>query len=142
MESLTPESTWKELCIAISKRLMTVSHALPKELIKQDLPDLEEYINEGITLTTHVWTKSDLDLVLNEGSSDQEDEAADYLDEHGINPTDLDRNQVFKKATELGWEAYPDPTPQYLYDETGGEPPLSADERTAKSREEKMYAKG
>jgi len=142
MESLTPESTWKELCIAISKRLMTVSHALPKELIKEDLPDLEEYINEGINLTTHVWTKSDLDLVLNEGSSDQEDEAADYLDEHGVNPTDLDRNQVFKKATELGWEAYPDPTPNCLWDATGGEPPLSADERTAKSREEKMYAKG
>ena len=142
MESLTPESTWKELCIAISKRLMTVSHGIPKEVLKLDLPDLEEYINEGINLTTHVWTKSDLDLVLNEGSSDQEDEAADYLHEHGINPTDLDRNQVLKKATQLGWEAYPDPTPQYLWDETGGEPPLSADERTAISREDKMYAKG
>ena len=140
MESLTPESTWKELCIAISKRLMTVSHALPKELIKQDLPDLEEYINEGINLTTHVWTKSDLDLVLNEGSSDQEDEAADYLDEHGINPTGLTREQVLTQATGLGWQAYPEPTDEDLG--LVGEPPISAKERMDEAWKQKMYAKG
>lgn len=35
-----------------------------------------------------------------------------------------------------------DPTPQYLYDNDGGEPPLSADERWQAAFNEKMEAKG
>ena len=142
MTSLTPESTWKELCIAVSKRLMTISHGIPKDTIQLKLPDLEEYIEEGINLTTQVWAKNDLDLVLKEESSYHEDEAADYLYEKGINTSDMNTEVLFKRAKEEGWEPILDPTPQFLWDETGGEPPLSADERTAISREEKMYAKG
>ena len=35
-----------------------------------------------------------------------------------------------------------DPTPQYLYDDTGGEPPVSAEERTRKAFEQKLKDKG
>ena len=35
-----------------------------------------------------------------------------------------------------------DPTPQYLWDETGGEPPMSADERHREAWEEKQRLKG
>jgi len=35
-----------------------------------------------------------------------------------------------------------DPTPQYLYDDTGGEPPISAEERTRKAFEQKLRDKG
>jgi len=35
-----------------------------------------------------------------------------------------------------------DPTPQYLYDDTGGEPPISAAERNKKAFEQKLIDKG
>ena len=35
-----------------------------------------------------------------------------------------------------------DPTPYYLYDDTGGEPPMSADERHREAWEEKQRLKG
>jgi len=35
-----------------------------------------------------------------------------------------------------------DPTPQYLYDDTGGEPPISAKERIRKAFEQKLRDKG
>ena len=35
-----------------------------------------------------------------------------------------------------------DPTPQYLYDDTGGEPPISAEERHRKAFEQKLIDKG
>ena len=35
-----------------------------------------------------------------------------------------------------------DPTPQYLYDDTGGEPPISAEERHRKAFEQKLRDKG
>ena len=35
-----------------------------------------------------------------------------------------------------------DPTPQYLWDDTGGEPPISAAERNKESWEEKQRLKG
>ena len=35
-----------------------------------------------------------------------------------------------------------DPTPQYLYDDTGGEPPISAEERSKKAFEQKLRDKG
>ena len=35
-----------------------------------------------------------------------------------------------------------DPTPQYLYDDTGGEPPISAEERNRKAFEQKLIDKG
>lgn len=35
-----------------------------------------------------------------------------------------------------------DPTPYYLYDDTGGEPPMSADERNREAWEEKQRLKG
>ena len=37
---------------------------------------------------------------------------------------------------------YYDPTPQYLYDDTGGEPPISAKERHRKAFEQKLIDKG
>jgi len=35
-----------------------------------------------------------------------------------------------------------DPTPQYLYDDTGGEPPISAEERIREAFEQKLIDKG
>ena len=35
-----------------------------------------------------------------------------------------------------------DPTPQYLYDDTGGEPAISAEERSRKAFEQKLRDKG
>ena len=35
-----------------------------------------------------------------------------------------------------------DPTPQYLYDDTGGEPPISAEERSREAFEQKLRDKG
>ena len=35
-----------------------------------------------------------------------------------------------------------DPTPQYLYDDTGGEPSISAEERNRKAFEQKLIDKG
>tara|TARA_R100001460_G_scaffold19249_2_gene40303 strand:+ start:272 stop:532 length:261 start_codon:yes stop_codon:yes gene_type:complete len=35
-----------------------------------------------------------------------------------------------------------DPTPQYLYDDSGGEPPISAEERNKKAFEQKLIDKG
>ena len=35
-----------------------------------------------------------------------------------------------------------DPTPQYLYDDTGGEPPISAEERSREAFEQKLIDKG
>jgi len=35
-----------------------------------------------------------------------------------------------------------DPTPQYLYDDTGGEPAISAEERSKKAFEQKLIDKG
>ena len=35
-----------------------------------------------------------------------------------------------------------DPTPQYLYDDTGGEPPVSAEERSREAFEQKLIDKG
>ena len=35
-----------------------------------------------------------------------------------------------------------DPTPQYLYDDTGGEPPVSAKERSREAFEQKLRDKG
>ncbi len=37
---------------------------------------------------------------------------------------------------------YYDPTPQYLYDDTGGEPAISAEERNRKAFEQKLIDKG
>tara|TARA_B100000963_G_C22146326_1_gene459812 strand:+ start:246 stop:503 length:258 start_codon:yes stop_codon:yes gene_type:complete len=37
---------------------------------------------------------------------------------------------------------YYDPTPQYLYDDTGGEPAISAEERHRKAFEQKLRDKG
>ena len=37
---------------------------------------------------------------------------------------------------------YYDPTPQYLYDNTGGEPPISAKERSQMAFEQKLIDKG
>jgi len=34
-----------------------------------------------------------------------------------------------------------DPTPQYLYDDTGGEPPISAEERSREAFEQKLIDK-
>jgi len=46
-----------------------------------------------------------------------------------------------------GWSANPgpyeiDPTPQYLYDDTGGEPPISAEERNRMALESKRESHG
>ena len=126
---LTSESTWKELCIALAKRQMTLCHGIP------DREHENEYHKETLILIDNVWTKqahdnqiegnltNDIEVALRDCSSDQEDEAADFLEEkHNISTMEMDRNDVIAEAIRLGWEPWPEPYPEY------GEPPITSDE--------------
>ena len=64
----------------------------------------------------------------------------DY-NELGIDPKTDDWENFDFDAVDEEDDDY-DPTPYYLYDDTGGEPPMSADERHMKAWEEKQRLKG
>ena len=51
-------------------------------------------------------------------------------------------DQLYEIIDSLDEIIYYDPTPQYLYDDTGGEPPISAEERNRKAFEQKLIDKG
>ena len=53
-------------------------------------------------------------------------------------PTKLEENDDQEENLDDDY----DPTPQYLWDDTGGEPPISADERHREAWEEKQRLKG
>ena len=48
-------------------------------------------------------------------------------------------NEIIDSFDEI---IYYDPTPQYLYDNTGGEPPISAKERSQMAFQQKLIDKG
>ena len=116
--SITPESTWKQFSLALARKLMTLSHGFNNEEIK------EEFLKEALILTTHVWEKERLESVLNNTNSDDEDRAAEFLEdnsEHNI--TDMNREEILTTATKLGWELHPEPSDAEITNY--GEPPLS-----------------
>tara|TARA_Y100001963_G_scaffold156825_1_gene251390 strand:+ start:727 stop:1215 length:489 start_codon:yes stop_codon:yes gene_type:complete len=127
---LTPESTWKQFSVALARKLMTLSHGFKNDLIK------EESLKEALILTTHVWTKLRLESVLNESNSDDEDHAADFLEENSEHDvSDMDRKEILITATKLGWERNPEPTDEELINY--GEPPITLSEMHQKATKQK-----
>ena len=123
---LTPESTWKQFSVALARKLMTLSHGFNNDQVK------EESLKEALILTTHVWTKQRLEAVVLESTSDDEDRAADFLEENSEhNITDMNREDILITATKLGWERDPEPTDAELTNY--GEPPITLDEMHTKA---------
>ena len=123
---LTPESTWKQFSVALARKLMTLSHGFNNDQVK------EESLKEALILTTHVWSKQRLEAVVNESTSDDEDRAADFLEENSDhNITDMNREEILITATKLGWERDPEPTDAELTNY--GEPPITLNEMHTKA---------
>ena len=126
---LTPESTWKQFSVALARKLMTLSHGFNNEQVK------EESLKEALILTTHVWSKQRLEAVVNESTSDDEDLAADFLEENSDhNITDMNREEILITATKLGWERDPEPTDEELTNY--GEPPITLNEMHSKAHKQ------
>ena len=116
--SITPESTWKQFAIALARKYMTLSHGFNNEEVK------EESLKELLILTTHVWEKLRLESVINDSTSDDEDRAAEFLEDNSEhNTTDMNREEILSTATKLGWELHPEPSDAEITNY--GEPPIS-----------------
>ena len=116
--SITPESTWKQFSIALARKYMTLSHGFDNEEVK------EESLKELLILTTHVWEKLRLESVLNDSTPDDEDRAAEFLEDNSEhNTTDMNREEILSTATKLGWELHPEPSDAEITNY--GEPPIS-----------------
>ena len=119
--SITPESTWKQFSIALARKYMTLSHGFDNEEVK------EESLKELLILTTHVWEKLRLESVVNDSTADDEDRAAEFLEDNSEhNTTDMNREEILSTATKLGWELHPEPSDAEITNY--GEPPISLDE--------------
>ena len=126
---LTPESTWKQFSVALARKLMTLSHGFNNDQVK------EESLKEALILTTHVWAKQRLEAVVNESTSDDEDLAADFLEENSDhNITDMNREEILITATKLGWERDPEPTDEELTNY--GETPITLNEMHSKAHKQ------
>ena len=127
---LTPESTWKQFSVALARKLMTLSHGFSNDLVK------EESLKEALILTTHVWSKQRLEAVVSESTPDDEDRAADFLEEKNEhNITDMNREEILITATKLGWERNPEPTDEEITNY--GEPPITLNEMHANATQQK-----
>ena len=116
--SITPESTWKQFSIALARKYMTLSHGFDNEEVK------EESLKELLILTTHVWEKLRLESVINDSTADDEDRAAEFLEDNSEhNTTDMNREEILTTATKLGWELHPEPSDAEITNY--GEPPIS-----------------
>ena len=123
--SITPESTWKQFSVALARKYMTIAHGFNNEQVK------EESLKELLILTTHVWEKQRLEAVGNDSNIEDEDRAAEFLDDNSEhNSTDMNREEILITATKLGWELHPEIT-------NYGEPPVSMDEMYAKATHQK-----
>ena len=128
--SITPESTWKQFSVALARKYMTIAHGFNNEQVK------EESLKELLILTTHVWEKQRLEAVVNDSDADDEDRAAEFLDDNSEhNSTDMDREEILITATKLGWELHPEPSDAEITNY--GEPPVSMDEMYAKATHQK-----
>ena len=128
--SITPESTWKQFSVALARKYMTIAHGFNNEQVK------EESLKELLILTTHVWEKLRLESVINDSNSDDEDRAAEFLEDNSEhNTTDMNREEILSTATKLGWELHPEPSDAEITNY--GEPPVSMDEMYAKATKQK-----
>jgi hypothetical protein len=128
--SITPESTWKQFSVALARKYMTIAHGFNNEQVK------EESLKELLILTTHVWEKQRLEAVVNDSDADDEDRAAEFLDDNSEhNSTDMNREEILITATKLGWELHPEPSDAEITNY--GEPPVSMDEMYAKATHQK-----
>ena len=91
--------------------------------------DFAEWYHDYMSQNTHLFEHNCVHL--------DDDYIKDWWEEHG-------ENLIEDKWGELGnsgpYEI--DPTPQYLYDDTGGEPPISAEERNRNSLDSKKESHG
>lgn len=129
--NVTSDSTWKQLAIALGRKLMTLSYGFENQIVK------DEALLEAIYLTDQVWLKQkaeqteeaespEFEKALNDFTADAEDEATEFIldnSKEDINTTDMDRKEVLKTALKLGWEQYPEPTDAEITNY--GEPPIS-----------------
>jgi len=116
--SITPESTWKQFSVALARKYMTLSHGFDNKEVK------EESLKELLILTTHVWEKLRLESVIHNSTTDDEDRAAEFLEDNSEhNTTDMNREEILSTATKLGWELHPEPSDAEITNY--GEPPLS-----------------
>ena len=116
--SITPESTWKQFSVALARKYMTLSHGFDNKEVK------EESLKELLILTTHVWEKLRLESVIHNSTTDDEDRAAEFLEDNSEhNTTDMNREEILTTATKLGWELHPEPSDAEITNY--GEPPLS-----------------
>lgn len=128
--SITPESTWKQFSVALARKYMTIAHGFNNEQVK------EESLKELLILTTHVWEKQRLEAVVNDSNIEDEDRAAEFLDDNSEhNSTDMNREEILITATKLGWELHPEPSDAEITNY--GEPPVSMDEMYAKATHQK-----
>ena len=128
--SITPESTWKQFSVALARKYMTLSHGFDNEQVK------EESLKELLILTTHVWEKLRFESVVNNSTADDEDRAAEFLDDNSEhNVTDMNREEILITATKLGWELCPEPSDAEITNY--GESPLSLDEMHANATHQK-----
>ena len=141
--NVTSDSTWKQLAIALGRKLMTLSYGFENQIVK------DEALLEAIYLTDQVWLKQkaeqteetespEFEKALNDFTADAEDEATEFIldnSKEDINTTDMDRKEVLKTALKLGWEQYPEPTDAEITNY--GEPPISLAEMCAKSTHQK-----
>jgi len=118
---LTTESTWRELSIALARKLMTLSHGFKHELVR------EEALDEALYLTDQVWSKQRIEAAVLECTLDDEDRATDFLEETtDKNLADMNREDILIAAIKLGWERDPEPTDEELTNY--GEPPITLNE--------------
>ena len=116
--SITPESTWKQFSVALARKYMTLSHGFDNKEVK------EESLKELLILTTHVWEKLRLESVIHNSTTDDEDRAAEFLEDNSEhNTTDMNREEILTTATKLGWELHPEPSDAEITNY--GEPPIS-----------------
>ena len=137
MTSLTSESTWKELCIALSRKLTTYSHGIPDPELKT------EYFKEALILTDHVWQKqkNDADVerinnALKFCDIEDENRASEYLEDLGVLTFSMDRDEVITEAIKKEWDPWPEPTDEELG--LVGEPPITLDEMHTKAWKEHL----
>ena len=155
MSNLLPQSVEQELLFLISM----IDNPLPDQVMQEKQRDFENELFKEYS------DKEAEELCSDHGVWDQFRESFkewyhDYLsDPKKQDPNDMiDKKNLIEEWWEEhgddlveaewgGWSANPgpyeiDPTPEYLYDHSGGEPPISAEERGRMALESKRESHG
>lgn len=110
---------FKEHCYTLAKTICK-EHSVYEELIES----FQEWV--------HNYCIDDSDFVREISSNNNKDLIDDWWEEKGEDLVDADWTTPYDI----------DPTPQYLYDDSGGEPPVSAEEYARNSLDSKRESHG